>query len=174
MPSSTLSSVAGVNWLWPPKVGTWSALTETVAALIALAGRRQPSPGLEDWVRRYRPDYRARIAADPVASALVDAALRPPRIAGLLAQPPHPSDRTFYDELRRLRTTPPREAQRDLAVDGHLHADLRTPDVVDRAADLLEWVWAQTLRAGIGSSLSTGVRWRAAPGSTGARPRAAL
>ena len=126
---------------------TVSAFTETVAALIALAARRQPSPGLEDWVRTYRSDYRARVAADPVAAAFVDAALRPPRIADLLAQPPHPGDRTFHDELRRLRRTSLPRAQRDLAVDGHLHADLRTADVVDRAADLLEWVWTQTLRA---------------------------
>ncbi|MGZ4227919.1 MAG: transcriptional regulator [Solirubrobacteraceae bacterium] len=126
---------------------TVSALAETVAALIALAGRRRPSPGLEDWVRTHRPDYRIRIAADPVAAALIDAALRPPRIADLLARPPHPTDRTFHDELRRLRMTPLTQAQRDLAVDGHLHADLRTPDVVDRAADLLEWVWTQTVRA---------------------------
>lgn len=126
---------------------TVSALTETVAALIALAGRRRPSPGLEDWTRRHRGAYRARIAADPVAAALIDAALRPPRIAELLAQPPHASDRTFHDELRRLRGTPLHQARRDLAVGGHLHPDLRTPDVVQRAAALLEWIWTQTLRA---------------------------
>ena len=126
---------------------TVSALTETVAALIALAGRRRPSPGQEDWVVAHRPDYRARIAADPVAAALIDAALRPPRIADLLARPPHPRDRTFHDELRRLRATPLSQARHDLAVDGHLHANLRTGDIVDRAADLLEWVWTQTLRA---------------------------
>ena len=126
---------------------TVSALTETVAALIALAGRRRPSPGLEDWLLAHRPEYRARIAADPVAAALIDAALRPPRIADLLARPPYPGDRTFHDELRRLRMTPLSHARRDLAVDGHLHVDLRTRDIVDRAADLLEWVWTQTLRA---------------------------
>ena len=125
---------------------TVSALTETVAALVALAGRRRPSPGLEDWVQTHRPGYRARVAADPVAAALIDAALRPPRIADLLARPPHPTDRTFHDEIRRLRMTSLTQARRDLAVDGHLHADLRTPDVVDRAADLLEWVWTQTVR----------------------------
>jgi hypothetical protein len=69
--------------------------------------------------------YRARIAADPFAAALIDAGLRPPRIADLLARSPHPTDRTFHDELRRLRMTPLTQAQRDLAVDGHLHADLQ-------------------------------------------------
>ena len=49
--------------------------------------------------------------------------------------------------MRRLRTTPLSHARHDLAVDGHLHANLRTRDIVDRAADLLEWVWTQTLRA---------------------------
>jgi hypothetical protein len=62
---------------------TVSALTETVAALIALAGRRRPSPGLEEWLHTHRPAYRSRVADDPLAAALIDAALRPPRIADL-------------------------------------------------------------------------------------------
>jgi hypothetical protein len=61
-------------------------------------------------VRTHRPKYRTRIADDPVVAALIDAALRPPRIADLLARRPHPSDRTFHDESERPALRPETKA----------------------------------------------------------------
>ena len=122
-----------------------SPLTETVAALTTLAGR-DPIPGLRHWANQNRSAYRERLAADPVAEAFVEAGVRPRWIANLLSLPPQRGDRTFHDELRRVREIPPAVARRDLAVDGRLAPPLRSREVVSRAADLLEWVWTETVR----------------------------
>jgi DNA-binding transcriptional ArsR family regulator len=124
---------------------TVSAFTETVAALGILAGA-PARPGLGEWARRYRPLYRERVSGDPVAAAFVEAALRPHWIADFLAVPPMRSDRTFHDELHRVRATPAAQVRRDLAVAGRLPAVLRRGDVAGPAADLLEWVWVATVR----------------------------
>jgi hypothetical protein len=122
-----------------------SPLTETAAALTTLA-RANPIPGLRDWFETHAPAYRERLAANPIEAAFVKAAFRPRWVADLLAVPPHRGDRTFYDELRHVRSTPSEIACRDLAPDGHLAPVLRAPDLPDRAADLLEWVWTETVR----------------------------
>jgi DNA-binding transcriptional ArsR family regulator len=122
-----------------------SPLTETVAALTALA-RGDPLPGMHDWLEAHTPAYRKRLAANPTDPALVQAALRPRWIAHLLAIPPLPGDKTFYDELRHVRRMPLEIARRDLAPDGRLPPALREPDLPRRAADLLEWVWTETVR----------------------------
>ena len=124
---------------------TVSPMTETVAALSALA-RSDAAPGLRPWLQTHTPAYRQRLAADPMDSVLVKAALRPRWTAHLLAVPPHRSDRTFYDELRRVRTMPIEIARGDLAPAGRLPRALRYTDLSERAADLLEWVWTETLR----------------------------
>lgn len=123
-----------------------SAITETASALATLAGGR-PAPGLKEWADTHRPAYRARIAKDPFAAAFVQAALRPRWTAGIVVNPPQRTDRTFYDELHHVREMPLEHARRDLSADGRLPRPLRTPDLVQRAAELLEWVWTQTLRS---------------------------
>ena len=89
------------------------------------------------------------------------------------------ASRRFAEEVaagpRRRR---PRRARADLAVSlgGPLPAALRRADLPGRAADLLEWVWAETCcrtgRGGGGSSRPTS--WRdgpaAGPGRLGGRP----
>ncbi|HEY1487178.1 MAG TPA: transcriptional regulator [Micromonosporaceae bacterium] len=124
---------------------TVSPLTETLAALIALC--HSPAlPGMHDWARAHRPRYRRHVADDPFPAALVDAALRPRSIADFIAVPPRRTDRTFGDELRGVRSTPAAVAQRDLALGGTLAPSLAVPDVAERTADLLEWVWTNTVR----------------------------
>lgn len=97
----------------------------------------------------HRPAYRSRLAGDPVAAAIVRAGFGAHWIADFLAPAPtgdrHPS---IEAELARLRATPAGTAHADLAVSlgRALPAGLRRSDVAGRAADLLEWVWAETLR----------------------------
>lgn len=145
--------------MWRRNVGIWrigidelaksrfqiSAMTETVAALAALA--RDPIvPGLEGWVAAYRPAYQRRHASNPFTASFVKAALRRGWTADIIAIPPQRTDRSFYDELRHVRNMSLEHARRDLE-NGTLPEPLRTPDLPDRVAELLEWVWVKTLRA---------------------------
>jgi hypothetical protein len=123
-----------------------SAMIETASALATLAGRRAAA-GLKQWADTHRPAYQARIADDPFAAAFVQAALRPRWTAGIVVIPPVCSDRSFRDELRHVRQMPLKDARRDLSIDGRLPRTLHTRDLPRRAAELLEWVWTQTLRS---------------------------
>jgi DNA-binding transcriptional ArsR family regulator len=123
-----------------------SAMIETASALATLAGRG-PAPGLERWADAHRPAYQARFGDDPFASALVEAAFQPHWTAGIVVIPPQHSDRTFYDELRHVQELSVTNARRGLSINGSLPRPLQTPDLPARAADVLEWVWAHTLRA---------------------------
>jgi DNA-binding transcriptional ArsR family regulator len=102
------------------------------------------------WVSAQRPAFERWLAARPVTAALIEAAFQPRWTADFIATPPRPGDRTFHDELRRVRDTPPAIAQADLeyAVGGPLPALLRVPDLPGRAAELLEWVWTHAVRPG--------------------------
>lgn len=122
-----------------------SAMTETVAALATLA-RNPVAPGLEEWADAHRPAYERRLKRDPFTAQFVRAALRRRWTADIIAIPPQRTDRTFYDELRHLRGMSLDHARRDLSDGGALPGALRTPDLLDRVAELLEWVWLTTLR----------------------------
>jgi DNA-binding transcriptional ArsR family regulator len=124
-----------------------SPLAETIGALLALAGldtgRLQ-----RDSVRAQIAPFQQRLAADPVTAALIDTAFQPTYTADFLTTPPRPADRTFHDELRRVRDTPPPVALADLrfALGRPLAPRLRTGDLPQRAADLLDWVWTHAVR----------------------------
>lgn len=126
---------------------TVSTLEETVAAVIALH-RPGAAPGLRTWVAANRPVFRDRLAGDAFASELIEAAFRPRSIADFIVTPPSRHDRTFQDEIRRIRTTPAEVAIADLArnLGGPVPDRLAVPDLPARAADLLEWVWSHTVR----------------------------
>ena len=126
---------------------TVSSLAETVAALSVLAGR-QPQPWQRPWLREHLSTFQQRLADDATDAAVVDAVLRPRWVCDFITVPPRPEDRTFHDELRRVRATPLAVARADLreGLGGPLPRLLRGTDVVDRTADLLEWVWTQTVR----------------------------
>jgi DNA-binding transcriptional ArsR family regulator len=123
-----------------------SAMIETASALATLADGR-PAAGLEQWADIHRPAYEARVAGDPFAAALVEAAFQPDWTAGIIVLPPQRNDRTFDDELRHVRELPLERARRGLSINGRLPEPLQTPDLAERAADLLDWVWTHTLRA---------------------------
>ncbi|MBE1487894.1 transcriptional regulator [Plantactinospora soyae] len=123
-----------------------SALAETVSALKSL-NTGIVVPGQRDWLATHAPGYRERIAADPFARALVRAAFRPRWVADFLTSPPAGPEETFADELARVRATPPEAARAEL--DGGpaapLPAELAVPDLPDRAAELLGWIWTRTV-----------------------------
>ncbi|HEY3954787.1 MAG TPA: winged helix-turn-helix domain-containing protein [Streptosporangiaceae bacterium] len=124
-----------------------SPLAETAAALAALTGRER-GVVQRRWVGAQRPAFERWLAEEPVTAGLIEAAFQPRWTADFIMAPPQPDDRTFHDELRRVRQTPPAVAAADLeyALGGPLPALLRVPDIPRRAAELLEWAWTHAVR----------------------------
>ena len=123
-----------------------SPLQETVATVICL-DRGGAVPGLRSWAAAERPAFKERLAADAFAARLVETAFRATWIADFLITPPTRADRTFQDELRRVRETPAEVALADLALPpSAVPAELAVPDLAARAADLLDWVWTRSVR----------------------------
>jgi DNA-binding transcriptional ArsR family regulator len=126
-----------------------SPLAETTASLITLHRGDAAHPGDRAWLDAHRPGYRDRLARDPVTALLVQAALGRRWIADFVARAPAgEGEPSFGEELARIRQTPAESARADLALSlgGPLPAALHRSDLPDRAADLLEWVWAHTVR----------------------------
>ncbi|GAA1582063.1 winged helix-turn-helix domain-containing protein [Actinomadura kijaniata] len=118
-----------------------SPLAETTAALQTLHRAAPAHPGERAWLSTHLPAYRARLAADPVAAALVRVGLGGSWNADFLT--PVPTGAAFSDEAGRVRATPPAAARADLevAAGGPLPPVLDVPDLPERAAALLTWVW---------------------------------
>jgi len=124
-----------------------SPLAETLAAVMTLRARRK-DPGLEEWLRAHQRRFREYVDSDPFVPAFLDAAFHTHWNADFVVQPPLHADRTFHAELRHVRETPREVALRDLGVS---RAQVRgtpldVPDLTDRCADVLEWVWSRTVR----------------------------
>jgi len=131
-----------------------SPLAEATASLIALERGTAAHPGERAWLDAHQPAYQERLAADPVTALLVRAALGHRWIADFLTMAPtgegEPTDDgepTFGEELARMRNRSPEAARADLTVSlgGPLPAKLHRPDLPERAADLLEWVWTEAV-----------------------------
>lgn len=119
-----------------------SELSETTATLQSLECGVAANPAERAWFDTHRPAYRERLAEDPVTAQLVRTGLGGHWNADFLT--PTPTGRTtFAEDLARVRETPPEAARADLEVSGGgpLPAELHRPDLPQRAADLLEWVW---------------------------------
>ncbi|AGP58080.1 ArsR family transcriptional regulator [Streptomyces rapamycinicus] len=127
-----------------------SAGAETTAALIALARGSAAHPGEQAWLDAHLPAYRARLAHDPVTALLVRAALGRTWLANFLTlTPPGEGEPSVEEELARMRATSPAAARSDLTVSlgrAPLPAALHRDDLPERLADLLEWVWTETVR----------------------------
>ncbi|MGN9840382.1 transcriptional regulator [Nonomuraea sp. H19] len=122
-----------------------SPLAEATASLIALAAGTAAHPAEKVWLSTHLPAYRERL--DPITALLVRAALGHEWIADFCTPPPTADERTFAEELDRIRRTPPEVARADVAVSmrGSLPAELNRSDLPERIADLLEWVWTRTV-----------------------------
>jgi DNA-binding transcriptional ArsR family regulator len=124
-----------------------SPLEETVSAIVSLHSGGVV-PGLRIWAAEHRPVFRGHLARDAFARQFIEAAFRPTSIADFIVTPPARTDRTFHDEVRRVRETPAAVAIADLAkaLGGSVPSVLAVPDLPERAAELMEWVWTHTVR----------------------------
>jgi DNA-binding transcriptional ArsR family regulator len=125
-----------------------SPLAETTACLMVLHKGTPTHPGERPWLAAHRAAYRDRLASDPVTALLVRAALGRRWVADFFGFIPiGSSEPALAEELARVRQTPPETARTDLtlSLNGPLPASLDRPDLPERAANLLEWVWTQTV-----------------------------
>jgi DNA-binding transcriptional ArsR family regulator len=123
-----------------------SPLAETTASLMTLQLGAASHPGERAWLARHLPAYRQRLAADPVTAQAIRAALGRHWIADVFAPAPEgDGEQPFAAEVARIRAATPAQVAADLEVSlaGPLPAELRRPDLADRLATLLEWVWAE-------------------------------
>jgi DNA-binding transcriptional ArsR family regulator len=125
-----------------------SALNETIASLGDLDRNTAAHPGRRVWLDAHVPAYRERLGDDPITALLMRVGLTRPWNADFLTPTPlAEGDTPFAEELSRIRETSPETARADLMVsaDGPLPALLHRDDLPTRAADLLEWVWAEAV-----------------------------
>jgi len=126
-----------------------SPLAETVASLIVLAKAVSAHPGEHAWLNAHLPAYRARLEQDPITARLVLAALGPRRWMADFITPAPDGEETpdFAGELAVVRATPPAQAAADVrvALGGTLPDDLDRSDLAERMAEVLGWVWTQTV-----------------------------
>ncbi len=126
-----------------------SPLSETVASLIVLAKAVTTHPGEHAWLTAHLPAYRARLEQYPITARLVVAALGPRRwIADFITPAPDGEETpVFASELAVVRATPPAQAAADVrvALGGSLPDELDRSDLAERMAEVLDWVWTQTV-----------------------------
>lgn len=126
-----------------------SPLCETFACLLTFDRAAPAHPAEKAWFDGHIGAYRAMVAADPLTGPLLDASLgaRSHWLADLLCQVPR-GGRSFAEELERVRATPPELTLANLVVShgGPLPPLLDgRPDLADRLADVLAWVWTHTV-----------------------------
>ena len=125
-----------------------SALAEATASLMALERGTAAHPVERAWLDAHQPGYQERLAGDQITALLIRAALGRNWIADFLTPTPTgEGEQTFVNELARIRETPAEAVRADLTVSlsGPLPARLRRSDLAERAADLLEWVWTESV-----------------------------
>jgi DNA-binding transcriptional ArsR family regulator len=125
-----------------------SALTEATASLMALEKGVAAHPGEHAWLGAHQHPYRERLVGDQITALLIRAALGHNWIADFLTPTPVGEEEpAFEDELARIRETPAEVVRADLAVslNGPLPARLHRSDLAERAADLLQWVWTESV-----------------------------
>jgi DNA-binding transcriptional ArsR family regulator len=119
-----------------------SALAETIAIMGVLAERRVHRPGQLARPAPLRAAFRARMDDDPVGRAFLKGALLPTWLADFLCAPPADDERSYDDEMRRIRTMSPAALRADLAGEDPA---LNVPDLADRIAAVLDWVWTEAV-----------------------------
>ncbi|MEU0568432.1 winged helix-turn-helix domain-containing protein [Nonomuraea sp. NPDC005983] len=126
-----------------------SPLAEAIAALMLLDKGAGAHPGEQAWLATHLPGYRRRLAGDEVATLLVPAAIgRHNWHADFLTPTPSGEDEvTFEQELAVIRRTSCEAARADLLVSlrGPLPGLLERSDLPHRLAEVLEWVWEETV-----------------------------
>ena len=122
-----------------------SRLTETTAGLSVLR-HADPSPWHRRWREAHLPAFTERLAADPVAAAVVAHAYGRSWIADFLTVPPAAPDLPLDEELAHLESLSDAQIRADLAVVREpLPRELAATGLAATVADLLRWVWATTI-----------------------------
>ncbi|MEU5754404.1 ArsR family transcriptional regulator [Streptomyces sp. NPDC047829] len=124
-----------------------SPLAEAFAALKLLHAGAAAHPGEQAWLDTHLPGYRRRLADDPLTALLVRSGLGRRWIADFLTPAPR-EDESFEEGVGRVRAVRGDEARADLRLSlaGPLPSALHRDDLPERAAALLEYVWAETVR----------------------------
>jgi DNA-binding transcriptional ArsR family regulator len=122
-----------------------SPLAETTASLLTLELGAAAHPGERAWLDAHAGAYQARRAEDPVVPDLIRASIARHWIPGFItAAPTGRGEPEFADELAGVRSLSAEAVADDLAavLAGSPYArHLTVPDLPERAACLLDWVW---------------------------------
>ena len=122
-----------------------SRLTETTAGLSVLH-HGDPLPWHRPWREAHLPAYAQRLAADPVAAAVVAHAYGRSWIADFLTVPPPAPDLSLDEELAHLESLSDAQIRADLAfVREPLPRELSAGGLAATVAALLRWVWDTTI-----------------------------
>ncbi|MFI8168046.1 ArsR/SmtB family transcription factor [Streptomyces sp. NPDC085931] len=124
-----------------------SPFAEAFGSLRLLQSAEAAHPGERRWLDAHLPDYRRRLARDPVTALLVRAGIGAEWTADFLAPTPLDGE-TFEEAVARVRAACPARARADLTVSlrGPVPARLERDDLPERAADLLTYVWTTAVR----------------------------
>ncbi len=123
-----------------------SQLTETLSGLLILLSR-DVRPWHRDWHNANVAALGTRLADDPVGAALVRHAFGATWTADFLTVPPSAPDLDLDEELQYLESLDDARIRTDLEfVSGPLSPELTAAGLACTAAELLRWVWRQTIR----------------------------
>ncbi|EFL32853.1 transcriptional regulator [Streptomyces viridochromogenes DSM 40736] len=124
-----------------------SPFAEAFGSLRLLHGAVAAHPGERGWLDAHLPDYRRRLARDPVTALLVSAGIGRDWTADFLSPTPRDGE-TFEEGVAKVRAADPAAARSDLTLSlrGPVPARLHRDDLPERAADLLTYVWATAVR----------------------------
>ncbi|MFC9127801.1 ArsR/SmtB family transcription factor [Streptomyces sp. NPDC057099] len=124
-----------------------SPFAEAFASLRLLHTAEAAHPGERRWLDAHLPDYRRRLARDPVTALLVRAGIGREWTADFLSPAPRDGE-PFEQGVARVRAACPGAARADLTVSlrGPVPERLERDDLPERAADLLTYVWTTAVR----------------------------
>jgi DNA-binding transcriptional ArsR family regulator len=120
-----------------------SPLAETTASLLALERGTAAHPGERHWLDAHQAGYRDYVKDHPYVPRLIRFCLARCWIPGVITVAPAGHDQlTFGDELRQITSLSPDFVAGDL---GAVGVTQYPDDLPRKGADLLEWVWENTV-----------------------------
>ena len=121
-----------------------SPLAETTASLLALERGAAAHPGERRWLEAHQGAYRGYVKDHPDVPWLIRLSLAHCWVPAVItAAPAGHDEQAFGDELRQITSQSPDLVADDLDV---LGVERYPDDLQRKGADLLEWVWANTVR----------------------------
>src|SRR3984885_3463745 len=121
-----------------------SPLAETTASLLALERGAAAHPGERRWLDAHRGAYHGYVKEHPDVPWLIRLSLARCWIPGVITVAPAGLDeQAFGDELAQIASLSPDFVAGDL---GEVGLERYPDDLPRKSADLLEWVWANTVR----------------------------